>query len=195
MPEVEILKPEEAKEIREKAFTRRVAFITAVFAVILSIASLGGNNATKDMLLAQQESSNQWAFYQAKAMREHLYRNDRTQLEMSVLMAGESLKPEVIEKTSSELNRMKNEEDRFREEKAKIERKARQLEEKRDISMAKDPYFDYAEVLLQISIVLASIAIISVSPVIFYMATLIACLGSLLCLNGFLMLFRLPFLG
>jgi hypothetical protein len=195
MPEVEILNPEEAKEIREKAFTRRVAFVTAVFAVILSIASLGGNNATKDMLLAQQESSNQWAFYQAKAMREHLYRNDRTQLEMNVLLAGESLKPEVIEKTGYELNRMKNEEDRFRQEKSEIEKKARQLEEKRDISMAKDPYFDYAEVLLQISIVLASIAIISVSPVMFYMAMLIASLGAVLCVNGFLMLFRLPFFG
>jgi hypothetical protein len=42
MSEVELLNPHELEEIKEKAFTRRVAMITAVFAVVLAIASLGG---------------------------------------------------------------------------------------------------------------------------------------------------------
>ena len=33
----------------------------AVYAVLLAIASLGGNNAMEDILLAQQEATNQWA--------------------------------------------------------------------------------------------------------------------------------------
>ena len=34
-----------------KGFTKRVAPITAIFAVILDIAALGGNKALKEMLL------------------------------------------------------------------------------------------------------------------------------------------------
>ena len=29
---------------------------------------LGGNNATKDMILSQQVSNNQWSYYQAKSI-------------------------------------------------------------------------------------------------------------------------------
>jgi hypothetical protein len=63
MPEVEIPNPEELEEMRNKGFTRRVAITTAIYAVMLAIAALGGNNAMKDMLLAQQQSSDQWALY------------------------------------------------------------------------------------------------------------------------------------
>jgi hypothetical protein len=48
MSEVELLpNREELEEARGKAFTRRVALTTALFAVILAIASLGGNNAMR----------------------------------------------------------------------------------------------------------------------------------------------------
>jgi hypothetical protein len=59
--------------------------------------------------------------------------------------------------------------------------------------MAKDPYFDYAEVLLQISIVLASISILAVSRPVFLFAVLCASSGTVLMLNGYFLLFRLPF--
>ncbi|HXZ35645.1 MAG TPA: hypothetical protein VEL68_06480 [Thermodesulfobacteriota bacterium] len=42
MAEVELPNPHELEEVKEKGFTRRVAMITAVFAVLLAIASLGG---------------------------------------------------------------------------------------------------------------------------------------------------------
>jgi hypothetical protein len=53
MPEVELPNAEELEEIKGKKFTRRVALTTAIFAVILAITSLDGNNAMKEMLLAQ----------------------------------------------------------------------------------------------------------------------------------------------
>ena len=74
MAEIELPNPEEIEEHKKDAFSKRVALCTALFAVMLAITSLGGNNAAKDMMLSQQQSSNQWAFYQSKVMREHLYR-------------------------------------------------------------------------------------------------------------------------
>ncbi len=57
MPELELPNPEELEGIKNTAFTRRVAITTAVYAVMLAIAALGGNNAMKEMLLAQQQAS------------------------------------------------------------------------------------------------------------------------------------------
>lgn len=81
MAEVELPHPDELEERRDKTFSRRVALTTAVYAVVLAIASLGGNNAMKEMLLAQQEASNQWSYYQAKVIREHLNRGNKLVLE------------------------------------------------------------------------------------------------------------------
>ena len=72
MAEVELPKPDELHEHAANSFSRRVALVTAIFAVVLAIAALGGNHAMKEMLLAQQQSSDQWAFYQAMVIRQHL---------------------------------------------------------------------------------------------------------------------------
>ena len=63
----------------------------------------------------------------------------------------------------------------------------------RDRNQAKDPYFDYAEVLLQISIVCSSIAILSGSRPMFWFSSVLASLGLLLTINGFSLLVRIPF--
>ena len=94
MSEVELPNPEELEEHKAKAFTRHVALTTAIFAVILAISSLGGSKAMKEMLLSQQQASDQWAFYQAKTIREHFYRGQKERLELD-LLEKDTLKPEV----------------------------------------------------------------------------------------------------
>ncbi len=193
MAEVELPNTEELEETRGKRFTKRVALVTAIFAVVLAISSLGGNNAMKEMLLAQQQSSDQWAFYQAKALREHFYRSQKLRLEADLLERGTSMKPEVRKHYEAMLKSAADEEARFNKEKKDIEKHARDLEHDRDINRDKDPYFDYAEVLLQISIVMASVSILSLSVRVFYFAIVAAVLGSLFSINGFFMFFKLPF--
>ncbi len=194
MSEVELPNPEELEEIKGKTFTRRVALTTAIFAVVLAIASLGGSNAMKEMLLAQQQASDQWAFYQAKNLREHFYRGQKMRLELD-LLEKDSLKPEVKKRYEELLGKMTAEEARYGTEKKEIEKEAKHLEHERDVNRAKDPYFDYAEVLLQIAIVLASIAILAHSRLMFAFSLVSATLGALLAVNGFLLLVRLPFFG
>ncbi len=194
MPEVELPNTEELEEIKGKAFTKRVALTTAIFAVVLAITSLGGNHAMKEMLLAQQQSSDQWSFYQAKVLREHLYRNQKLRLEIDLIERGSSMKPEAKERVEGLLKKTAEEEARYNAEKKEIEKEAKQLEHERDVNRNKDPYFDYGEVLLQIAIVMASISILSGSRPVYYFAIVSACLGILSSLNGFFMIFRIPFL-
>lgn len=95
MAEVELPNIEELEEIRAKTFTKRVALTTSIFAVLLAITSLGGNQVMKDMLLSQQQASDQWAFYQAKALREHLYKTNSLRIELDLLERGAGMKPEA----------------------------------------------------------------------------------------------------
>ena len=193
MAEVELPNPEELEERRDKAFSRRVALTTAVYAVVLAIASLGGNNAMKEMLLAQQEASNQWSYYQAKVIREHLNRGNKLVLEAQLaepsrLVGAERLKYEAL------LTAFRNEETRMNADKKEIEPKARALEAERDRNQAKDPYFDYAEVLLQIAIVCSSVSILAASRPMFWFSAMLAVVGTVSTVNGFLLLARLPFM-
>jgi hypothetical protein len=193
MSEIELPEPEELEEKKSEPFTKRVALTTAIFAVILAITSLGGSNAMKEMLLAQQQASDQWAFYQAKVIREHLYRQQKQRLELD-LLEKEALKPEVRKRYEDLLQQTSKEADRYGLEKKDIRKEAEKLEHERDINRNKDPYFDYAEVLLQIAIVMASISILAHSRRIFFFALVSAALGALLSLNGFLLILRIPFL-
>ena len=194
MPEVELPNPTELHERAEEAFGRRVALVTAIYAVVLAIASLGGNNSMKDMLLAQQQSSDQWAFYQAKVIREHLYRIEKLRVEADLDERGGALKPEVRAKLEARRTKLADEEKRYNTEKKDIEKDAKRLEHERDVNRDKDPYFDYAEVLLQIAIVMSSVSILSKSRSTFLFSLVLAVGGVVFALNGFFLFFRLPLL-
>jgi len=191
--EVELPNPQELEERRDKTFSRRVALTTAVYAVILAIASLGGSNAMKEMLLAQQEASNQWAYYQSKVIREHLNRGNKMLLETQ-LAEPSALKGPERAKYEALARQFADEEKRMNADKKEIEPKAKAAESVRDRNQTKDPYFDFAEVLLQISIVCSSIAILSGSRPMFWFSTVLAFCGTLLTINGFSLLMRIPFL-
>lgn len=194
MSEAELPNLDELEEIRNKAFTKRVALATGIFAVVLAIASLGGKNATKEALLAQQQASDQWAFYQAKVIREHQYGNEKLRLELDIADRGPTMKPEVREKFEALMAKFANEEKRYGAERKDIEKEARKLERERDINRDKDFYFDYAEVLLQIAIVMSSISILSTSRPVFFFSLILAIFGALITLDGYTLLFNLPLL-
>lgn len=193
MAEVELPNAEELEEIKGKGFTKRVALTTAIFAVILAITALGGNKTMKEMILAQQQASDQWAFYQAKVIREQLYRIHKLGLEGDLLERGSTMKPEVKGKRESLLKDVAQEEARYNTEKKEIEIEAKKLEHERDVYRSKDPYFEYGEVLLQIAIVMATVSILSGSRPVFYFSIVSALLGTLFSLNGYLLVFRIPF--
>jgi hypothetical protein len=191
--EVELPDPDELHERGDRAFGRRVALVTAVYAVVLAIASLGGNNAMKEMLLAQQEASNQWAYYQAKVIREHLNRGNKMVLEAQ-LAEPSALRGAEREKIEALTRKFADEEKRMNVDKKEIEPRAKAAEAERDLNQAKDPYFDYAEVLLQIAIVCSSVSILATSRPMFWFSSALALLGLVCTINGFLLLVRLPFL-
>jgi hypothetical protein len=192
--EVELPNPEHLEHNRSKVFSRRVALTTAFYAVVLAVAALGSKVAMKEMLLAQQQSSDQWAFYQAKSIREHGYRMQKLLLEAQ-LAPPSSVRADERTKYEALAKRFGEEEKRYNAEKKEIEKEARRLEHERDRHRARDPNFEYAEIFLQIAIVTASVAILAESKAMFVFSLAAAILGTLLTANGFTVNLPLPFLG
>ena len=113
MPEVELPDPHELAGQRGQTFTRRVALVTALYAVALAIAALGGNSYGREMLLAQQKASDQWAFYQARSIREHQYRGQKLRLEADLADRGPAMRPEAGRKAEALLQKFADEEKRY----------------------------------------------------------------------------------
>ena len=193
MAEVEVPNPDELHERGGQTFSRRVALTTAIYAIVLSIAALGGNNAAKEMLLAQQQSSDQWAFYQAKVIREHQYRGQKMVLETQ-LAEPSTVRGAEREKLAALAAKFAEEEKRYGAEKKDIEKDAKKLEAVRDRHRERHPYFEFGEVFLQVAIVSASVSILSTSRSMFWFSLILALLGCVLATNGFVALYTLPFL-
>src|SRR5439155_1594517 len=81
----------------------------------------------REMLLAQQQSSDQWAFYQAKVIREHQYRGQKMLLEAN-LAEPSTLKGAERAKFEALVAKFGEEEKRYNAEKKDIEKDAKKLE-------------------------------------------------------------------
>jgi len=193
MPEVELPKPEELEDLKNTGFTRRVALTTAVYAVLLALAALGGTKAMKEMLLTQQQASDQWAFYQAKGMREQADRLQQRRLAVDFIAHGPSLGPEVRQQYDAWRAALVTEATRYNVEQQASAQDARHLEREREVNRQQDSYFAFAAVLLQIAIVMASVAILATSRLLYSVSFVLAVCGTVLLLNGYTLVVTLPF--
>jgi hypothetical protein len=194
---------EEAREAGGKVagekFRSLAALTIALMAMLLAIASLGGGNVAEDMVATNIQAGNLWAFYQAKNARQTSFKLAADSLEAEIRLHENSLKPEVrqsFEKTIQEYNetvaRYESEPDKG-EGKKELSARAKEFEALRDRAMLQDTNFDFAEALFQIAIVLASVAILSYLRAILKLSIVLGVLATVLMLNGFFLLVRLPF--
>src|SRR5262245_3806670 len=189
----------EAPDKAENRFKRRAAVTIAVFAMLLAITSLGGQNATKEAINSNIEASNYFNFFQAKNMRQTAY-----EIAADELAHAWANTPQLSAEAKAALGRKVEDyrktvaryesEPETGEGKKELLAKAREEVKKRDHALKQDPYFDYAEALLQIAIVLISVAIVAEQVWLAYMGGIIGIFGTLLMVNGYLLLVELPFL-
>jgi Domain of unknown function (DUF4337) len=212
MAEVEIPDPDEIHEKAENPFTKMVAFFVAIYAVALAFASLGAGGVDKDKFIskqeearveskAQQDEFNTWNQFQAKTIREALYRQQREMLEIEQKLnatefGNSPLKKALLERASQEENRMKADKDELAKRANEIREKGKEEVQKIRDELAKldrqDPYFEFGEMGLQLAIVLASIAMLSNKRWAFAVSLLLAVISILLTINGFYLIAKIP---
>lgn len=172
----------------------------AILAVILALCTMGGGNASKEATLKNIEATNLWAFFQAKNMRRQALRLQVDQLELT--LSSDPAIPEVARAAiAAKIAEYKSQDALLTSDKARNEgldelfTRAKAFEAERDNAMRRDPYFDYAQAFLQIAIVLASVAIISGGSSTLIASFTLAVIGTILTVNGFTLLWTIPFIG
>jgi len=198
------MNPEDAAEFMEHEksedrFKTRAAIAIACLAALLAITGLGGNNATKEALNENVLASNDFTFFQAKNQRQTTYLLAANELELS--LNNPALSAEARAAISKRIDDYRKTVARYESEpetgegKKELLARAKEHQIKRDHALKQDPYFDYAEALIQIAIVLISVAIVSEQIWLSFLGGGIGLLGGVLMLNGYLLFVEIPGLG
>jgi hypothetical protein len=190
----------------EERFRGRAAVLIAFMAMILAIATMGGDNAGKDSIQSNILATDAYAFYQAKNMRQTAINLAADALELElVAVPGLSAdarqamqkKIEQYRATAARYESEPNPEDPTNilkgEGKKELLARAQHYEAQREEAIARDNNFDYSQALLQIAIVIMSVAILTVRRSLFALSLVLGVLGALFMLNGFLNVIPLPF--
>jgi hypothetical protein len=200
------IREERAENEADNHFRDRAAMLIAIFAMLLAVGSLGGGNVAEDMIHNNIKASDTWAFYQAKNVRQTQYRIAVDQMQAQ-LAADAGLPPQVradmqatVDKYKATIARYDDEpdpeapDDPLRGEgKKQLTARARDFEAQRDVAVVKDDNFDYAEVALQLALVLGSVAILATNRAVLIASGILGVIGAVLMINGFALMFELPF--
>jgi len=171
----------------------KIALTISFLAMVLAIASLGGSNATKEATHENILAANAYAFFQAKSIRQTSLKIAVTDLELQ-LVRDQAMSASTKEIFQKKIDDYKKTIDRYESEpdtqegKKELLNRAKEHEKTRDHAMRQDPWFDYAEGMLQIAIVLLSVSILGSLPWLFVAGSILGLLGLLSTLNGFLLL-------
>ncbi len=189
-----------AEDENRKDRDRLIGIYIGILAVLLAVCGMGGGNAAKEATLKNIEATNTWAFFQAKNMRRHVLRTQTEELELWLVKepqmsdAGRAAVEARIKSYRDQSDKLTSDETTG-EGLDQLWKKGMALQAERDLAMARDPYFDYGQALLQIAIVLASIALISSGSMLLFGSAILAVAGTLLTANGFMLFMRLPIIG
>jgi hypothetical protein len=143
---------------------RKIGLLIAVLALFLSFSETLGKSAQTEAISANVESSNLWAFFQAKTVRMTTVRTAAEELKLEQAAVTDPATKEAMDKQidawQKTAARYDSEPDTSEGRKQLAER-AKEAEETRDLSMARYHNYELASAAFQIGIVLASAAVIT----------------------------------
>lgn len=176
--------PEEISELHEHAEHGReeglaaVTLTMAILAVFVAVVSLLGHRAHTEELLSQSKATDQWAYYQAKSIRQHTYQLFLDEIAVFSVRDAEQAE-KVKEKYAREL-------ERYRDELKEIETEAKKLEAEVHLQQRKADLFDLGEVLLEAGLVITSITLLTRRRAFWGMGLVMGTAGIIVAVAGFL---------
>jgi hypothetical protein len=179
-------------------FNRRIALLIAVLALFLSFSETLGKSAQTEAISANVESSDLWAFFQAKSIR-------FTQLNIAaeeMLVAAEAASdPAAKTSMQKQIDAWKKTAARYDSEpstgegRKELAERAKEAEAKRDLALAKYHHYELASAAFQVGIVLASAAVITGMLALAWLGGALGVLGLALTLFGFFAPHALPLIA
>ena len=146
------------------SFNRRIALLIAVLALFLSFSETLGKSAQTEAISANVESSNLWAFFQAKTIRLTQVRTAAEELKLTEAVATDPAAKAAMDKQIDAWQKTAaryDSEPETKEGRKELMERAKEAEENRDLFMARYHHYELASAAFQIGIVLASAAVIT----------------------------------
>jgi hypothetical protein len=153
---------EQAKEASSE--NKKIALLIAVIALCLALSEMLGKGAQTESISKNVESSNLWAFFQAKSIRRTVVQTASDQTKLGLGAVSDDAAKAAVQKQIDEWQKTAA---RYRSEpetgegSEQLSERARHAEEERDLATAKYHHFELASAAFQIGIVLASATIIT----------------------------------
>ncbi len=143
MAEIE-LKPEHADDPN----TRRVGILVGVVGILLSVVTIASHRAHTKAVIDRTESNDQWAYYQAKKIREST--NDVALSLLQALAADAA-------KTEATVHKLEAAREKYSDEAKEVMKEAQAKDAEQKIEEMRALRFDIGEGLLELGLVLCSL--------------------------------------
>ncbi len=178
---------------------KSVALMIAVLALFLALSEAGAKKAEHHSTEKNIEASDLYNFYQARKVRMSLFETAERAFEAIAPTVTEEKAKEGVEKQigawRAAAAKFENNPEKPADNLEKIQERAKEAGEARELWNKKLEHFEFASGALQISIVLASAAIITGVSALAWGAGLLGILGAVLMAFGYLAPTVLSFLG
>jgi hypothetical protein len=167
---------EHAEHARENPSLAPVSLTMAILAVAVAVVSLLGHRAHTEEVLLQARAADQWAYYQAKNIRQH---TDKLAADFAAVLSTQDAAAlsKLREKYSAEA-------DRYQDEQKEIQSEAQGLEKEVAIETRRANRFDLAEVFLEIALVITSITLLSGRRIFWHAGIVLAIVGFAGAISG-----------
>jgi len=166
-----------------------LALTTVIFAVCATLATFKGGGYSTKSVISQAQASDQWAFYQAKAVKSYLYELQKEKLELELATLDKKLNPEVKDRYTQAISHAQESVDKYEKEKNTIQSAAKDLEHQRDMAQLHSHPFGIAVIFLQVAILICSIAGLFKRKILWQVAMPLGLLGVVYFFNGFFLFF------
>jgi Domain of unknown function (DUF4337) len=143
MPEIEVT-PEHAAD----PLTRRVGILVGVVGILLSVVTIASHRAHTEAVIHRTESNDQWAFYQAKKIRENT-----SDVALTLLRA---LQPDAA-KAEATARKLEASRDKYSDDAKEIIKEAQAKDIEQKVEERRALRFDIGEGLLELGLVLCSL--------------------------------------
>jgi RNA processing factor Prp31 len=164
-----------------------LALSTAIMAVLAALTTLYMGKFSSRAIMNQGLESNEWAYFQAKSIKQHSFEMSKKALELQY-RSQKGLPPEVAADFEKTLSKYGDEIKRYETEKKEIKDKAEGITKIKLKAQEMGGNFAYALIFLQIALMLASISSLTKRKYLWYIA--LACnLGWLFYFLDALLLF------
>ena len=173
MPEIEV-KPEHAAD----PLTRRVGILVGVVGVLLSVVTIASHRAHTQAVIHRTESNDQWAFYQAKKIRENT-----SDVALTLLAA---LQPDAA-KNEATAQKLRAARDKYADDAKDIMKEAQAKDAEQKIEEHRALCFDVGEGLLELGLVLCSLYFLARKSFFPVLGVLASLAGTVMGLWGWLL--------